>query len=96
MRVAYKTVSDAHREVALAYGNIAFMSATFSGCDWCDDCGGGRKAVAAQARIAERAERFLRSIGIEPVVWCGSCGYHRVSREGDVCEKCRDWWHPIL
>lgn len=91
MRTSYDKVSDAHREIAQAREAIAFMNATLSGCDWCDDCGGGAKAVWQIACMAERAERFLLSVGVTPVCWCDSCGYHQVAADQEgFCEKC-EW-----
>jgi len=73
---------------------IAYMNHTFSGCDWCDNCGGGSIAVSECEAEKEAAREYLLSRGerIEDKLLCHTCwqaeGVERTDKPYPTCEKC--------
>ena len=97
-----KSVANAKQILASSARSIQWMNYTFSGCDWCDGCGGGSIAMVEAQYAAEHAITYLLAQGeeikITPV--CHGCFHHdatHVSAEPDeyelsfpMCDKCGD------
>lgn len=101
--LSLKSVEQAKRELALAARSMQWMNHTFSGCDWCDECGGGAIALGKEQYIAEEAIKYLLAAGeeIELTPVCRGCFHydatHRSVERGEysdwetpLCEKCGD------
>jgi hypothetical protein len=97
-----KSVEEAKQNLASAARSIQWMYHTFSGCDWCDECGGGSIAMAEAQYAAKHAITYLLAQGeeikITPV--CHGCFHHDATHVSSLqpgeypsfpmCDKCGD------
>jgi len=95
-----KDVADAQRILGSAVKAIQRMDATFSGCDWCDQCGGGMIAMGETQQEAKEAIEYILAAGETfDLVWaCQNCWHYdathvraedkRYGYSAPVCDKC--------
>ncbi len=90
----FVSVSQARLAFRQCEKAIAYMNHTFSGCDWCDNCGGGNIAVSECEAEKEDARKYLLSQGesIEDLLLCHTCwqaeGVERTDKPYPTCRKC--------
>lgn len=95
-----KSVSDAKRILASAARSIQWMGHTYSGCDWCADCGGGEVHMAEAQEEAKSAIEYILAAGetFTITTTCHCCWHYdatHVRTENNqfgwsvpVCDKC--------
>ena len=92
-------VADARRILASAVKAIQRMYHTFSGCDWCDQCGGGNIAMGEAQDEAKQAIEYIEAAGETYTLshTCHSCWHFEATQMRDgigwsipVCDKCAD------
>ncbi len=95
-------VADARRILASATKAIQRMNHTFSGCDWCDECGGGNIALCEAQDEAKQAIQYIEAAGETYTLSCAChhCWHYDAThvRTEDVefgwgrpvCDKCAD------
>ena len=92
-------VADARRILASAVKAIQRMNHTFSGCDWCDQCGGGNIAMGEAQDEAKQAIEYILAAGetFDLVCACHSCWHYDATQMRDgigwsipVCDKCAE------
>lgn len=90
----FARVSEARLAFRQCEKAIAYMNHTFSGCDWCDNCGGGSIAVSECKEEMEAARKYLsnQGEGIEDLLLCHICwlaaGVERIDKPYPTCIKC--------
>jgi hypothetical protein len=95
-------VADARRILASAVKAIQRMNHTFSGCDWCDQCGGGNIAMGEAQDEAKQAIEYIEAAGETYTLSCAchNCWHYDATHvrveAGEfgwgipVCDKCAD------
>ena len=95
--IPIKSVSEAKQKLASAVRSIHHMGATFSGCDWCPECGGGAIAMAEEQHEAKLAIQYLLAAGeqieIKPV--CEVCFHYDATHLLVEHRKYDDWKRPM-
>jgi hypothetical protein len=93
-------VSDARRILGSAARAIQRMNHTFSGCDWCDGCGGGMIALCEAQQEAKSAIEYILAAGetFDLVCACHHCWHYDATHvrtenrqfgwSEPVCDKC--------
>ena len=97
---AITDVADARRILASAVRSIQYMNHTYSGCDWCNECGGGMIALCEAQQEAKSAIEYIQAAGETYTLSCAChhCWHYDAThvRTEDrqfgwsepVCDKC--------
>ena len=95
--VKIKGVDDAKQILASSARSIQLMYHTFSGCDWCDECGGGSIAMGEEQYEAEQAIKYLLAQGeeIEITPTCHGCFHYEATHMSVNHRKYSDWKTPM-
>lgn len=99
---AITDVADARRILASAVRSIQYMNHTYSGCDWCEEHGGGVIHMAEAQDEAKQAIEYIQAAGETYTLSCAchNCWHYDATHvrveTGEfgwgipVCDKCAD------